>query len=89
MLKRYEIVKEALETFQKASNLLFDEWWDDRAVAMFENELDNIREAFAAYEKGLDDFAKAVDSSKGLPVDIVEQYQASCKKIKDTNKCSR
>ncbi|RLN28617.1 hypothetical protein C2845_PM05G19690 [Panicum miliaceum] len=56
---------------------------------MFENALDNHWKAFAAYEKGVDDFAKAVGSTNGLPVHILEQYQACCKNMKDFNKTLR
>jgi hypothetical protein len=62
---------------------------DDRAIAMFENALDNHCKAFAAYEKGVDDFAKAVGSTNGLPVHILEQYQVCCKKMEDSNKTLR
>ncbi|XP_039839147.1 uncharacterized protein LOC120699270 isoform X4 [Panicum virgatum] len=89
VLKRVEMLNETMDACLKASHLLVDEGWDDRAIAMFENALDNHWKTFAAYEKGVDDFAKAVGSTNGLPAHILEQYQASCKKMKDCKKILR
>jgi len=65
------MLNETMDACLKASHLLVDEGWDDRAIAMFENALDNHWKTFAAYEKGVDDFAKAVGSTNGLPAHIL------------------
>ncbi|TVU50567.1 hypothetical protein EJB05_01944, partial [Eragrostis curvula] len=89
LLKRAKMLKEISARIGKAGELL-DAGLDDEAYAMYEKGLDDSLKVIAVYEKDLDDLAKGFGNIKGIiPLDTLEQLRTDCKEIEKSVKSMR